>query len=231
MYPADKFRVLIVDDEVDLLSILKPQFLRQGFEVATSDSAGKALKLMKSEAPFHALLTDIQMPQFSGLEFISRIKEMFSDPPIPFLMTGFSGATDEELKETGAHCLFHKPFSTAKTVKCILDDLKSNFHGDLFRQFSRFKARDQVEIFHQDSSLAATSVDMGRGGVFIELDKPLKIDSEVELKLSLGGKFYRTKARVVWNRIVPTGANLRGSGMVFLERPSEFDLALRAILE
>jgi len=75
-----KYKILVIDDEEMILSMLKKCLQNEGFLVYTADSAKKALKLL-SETP-DIILLDINMPEMDGLELCQLIREHVSCPVI-----------------------------------------------------------------------------------------------------------------------------------------------------
>ena len=80
-------RILVVDDEVDVLDFLKIYLESQGWEVTTISTTADAFKELELR-PYFLVLTDIAMPEMDGYEFISKIKEK-QIPSQMALMTGF----------------------------------------------------------------------------------------------------------------------------------------------
>ena len=81
-------RVLIVDDEVDVLDLCRRVLEVEGYQVTTAQNGKEALERAREQS-FDLLLTDIKMPGLSGLEVAQAIKEIDSD--LVFVtMTGFS---------------------------------------------------------------------------------------------------------------------------------------------
>lgn len=68
-------RVLVVDDEAPILSILS-RSLRPRFEVVTADDPVLALSLVERQPNFSVIISDLQMPQMDGAEFLARVKRL-----------------------------------------------------------------------------------------------------------------------------------------------------------
>ncbi len=112
-------RVLIVDDEQDLLQLLRKVISKKcGCEVRLSDSGAGGLACAGNWLP-DVVLTDIKMPGMDGFEFLRRLKEL--DPTITTLiMTGY-GTIEmavRALKE-GAYDFFEKPFDNERIVHAV----------------------------------------------------------------------------------------------------------------
>lgn len=86
-----EIKILIVDDEKDILDALKTHLELSGYQVDTSDSATQALERFKKE-PYHIVILDINMPQMDGITLLEKIK---SDRPntIVIMVTGYSSVT------------------------------------------------------------------------------------------------------------------------------------------
>jgi DNA-binding response OmpR family regulator len=81
-------RIMIVDDEKDILSILKSGLEAKGkFAVDTFSSGEVALEAFSGSAPDHydLVLTDIRMPKMNGFDLYRRIREKNASVPIAFI--------------------------------------------------------------------------------------------------------------------------------------------------
>lgn len=66
-------RVLLVDDEPDILSSFRRQ-LRYDFEITTATSGSEGLRLVDAEKPFAVVVSDFQMPVMDGVQFLKRVR-------------------------------------------------------------------------------------------------------------------------------------------------------------
>ncbi|AFU58006.1 putative signal transduction response regulator, receiver domain protein [Candidatus Nitrososphaera gargensis Ga9.2] len=90
-------RIMIVDDEKDILAILKSGLETKGnFAAETFNSGEAALQAFASHAPdyYDLILTDIRMPGMNGFELYRRIREKHPSIPIAFI-TAFEINEDE----------------------------------------------------------------------------------------------------------------------------------------
>ncbi|HEX7215445.1 MAG TPA: response regulator, partial [Methylomirabilota bacterium] len=84
----DAARILIVDDEPDMLESCSRILSRQGYACVTAGDGRAALAILEREHP-DLLLTDFKMPEMDGLELLRRAHEL--DPALPvILLTGFA---------------------------------------------------------------------------------------------------------------------------------------------
>jgi DNA-binding NtrC family response regulator len=127
-------RILVVDDEVDVLDFLKIYLESLGWEVTTISSTSEAFKELEQRS-FFLVLTDIAMPEMDGYEFISKIKDK-QIPSQMALMTGFGYNPKHTLvkiyKTIRYPCLF-KPFNRAKITEAV-QNAWNTYHEDILPQ-------------------------------------------------------------------------------------------------
>jgi DNA-binding response OmpR family regulator len=104
-------RVLIADDDQDILRLISRRLSRRGYEVITAANGQEALDAMTPEAPV-AVVLDWLMPKVTGLEACKRIKGDPATVDIPVvLLTARATESDiEEGLESGADAYLTKPF-------------------------------------------------------------------------------------------------------------------------
>ena len=103
-------KILVVDDDPELLETLAEFLEEEGAEVSTAASGFEALRMSEASS-FDVIVSDIQMPEMDGLELVRRLSKHHEDKPV-ILMTGFGGVdTLEEAMKRGAFDYLLKPFS------------------------------------------------------------------------------------------------------------------------
>ncbi|WP_300457457.1 response regulator [Desulfobacula sp.] len=126
---ADPRRLLIVDDNEDILSTFYEFFNSMGYEVKTAVDGFAALKLLKDKANFFdCLITDLVMPNISGVGLISIVKKEFPHLKI-IAMTGFGDQPGALASEANADVVLFKPidlFDIEHTVSDLINPKNDN---------------------------------------------------------------------------------------------------------
>ena len=68
-------KILIVDDEKDILEFLSYNLQKEGFEIFTASNGSTALKIAKKEVP-NLIILDVMMPEMDGIETCEKIREI-----------------------------------------------------------------------------------------------------------------------------------------------------------
>ncbi|WP_325644896.1 PAS domain S-box protein [Humidesulfovibrio sp.] len=113
-------RILLVDDEPDLLEFCAEALAPLGYHVATQSDPQAALEALLAEPDaFDLLVTDLNMPRITGLQLAEGLRPVRPDMPI-VLITGFSRAIPSDRLETlGAVRLLPKPFSMGELALAV----------------------------------------------------------------------------------------------------------------
>lgn len=116
-----KQRVLVVDDEADIRSVVELYLRREGFEVETAADGEAAINAIMSRQP-DLIVLDLMMPKMGGYEVTRTVREQFSIPII--MLTSREEESDKIVGlEMGADDYVTKPFSPrelAARVKAVL---------------------------------------------------------------------------------------------------------------
>src|SRR5438093_6431251 len=121
-------KILVVDDETSILKLLKEALTQWGYQVACVGTGTEALEAIRTEL-FDAAITDIRMPEMSGLDLLRAVKAHDESIEV-VIMTGYPTISSavEALKE-GAYDYLSKPL--------ILDELRHLMSRLVERRFLR----------------------------------------------------------------------------------------------
>jgi len=153
-------KILVVDDDPDLLHLVQYNLEKEGFKVILASDGERALQLISSEWP-QLILLDLMLPQVDGLEVCRQIKRDQATSTIPVIMLTAKGEEIDRVVgfELGADDYITKPFSPRELVLRVKAILK---RSSLREQVSKRLAlgdlvidldRHQVWIKDQEISL------------------------------------------------------------------------------
>lgn len=111
-------RVLVIDDEPDMLDILRDLLESERFAVEVVDSGEQAIELFRRD-PFDVAITDLRMPGIDGLETLQELRRL--DPQLPVIVvTGFTSTdTERQCREAGAFECLHKPVDLDDLLRIV----------------------------------------------------------------------------------------------------------------
>ena len=113
--------ILLVDDSVTMLMSVKNNLEIAGFKVETAEDGVKAMAKLSSGLKPDLIITDINMPNMGGIEFIAKARALpgFRFIPILALTTESQQAKRDEAKKLGATGWLVKPVGGADLIKII----------------------------------------------------------------------------------------------------------------
>jgi two-component system, sensor histidine kinase and response regulator len=119
-------RILVVDDDKNILNLEKTILEQKGFEVTMALGGPEALELLAKE-PFDLILLDVMMPDMDGFSVCRRIKEdaKLKEVPVIFLTAKGGGEALAEGFESGAVMYINKPFTANKLLTIVNTMLES----------------------------------------------------------------------------------------------------------
>jgi len=114
-------KILIIDDEVHILLMLKKMLERAGYEVDIASNGSEGLELFRRDQP-DLVITDIIMPEKEGLETIREMKKEQSDLKILAMSGGGKISADNYLDTArifGASGIIEKPFGQTDLISMV----------------------------------------------------------------------------------------------------------------
>jgi DNA-binding response OmpR family regulator len=113
-------KVLIADDEPELLELLRFSLDADGFEVVTASDGKKALDLSRREK-FDVIILDVMMPHMDGYHVAAAITEQLGAPPVLLLTSRDFSQDQAAIKGSGANAFLSKPFEITELLQVVRD--------------------------------------------------------------------------------------------------------------
>jgi two-component system response regulator HydG len=112
---SERPAILIVDDELGILDVLRILLKGEGFDVTTAQGGKAGLEALKA-APPDIVLTDIKMPGVSGMDLLAAVREQDPETPVILMTAQASLQTAIQAVNQGAFAYVQKPFSNDELV-------------------------------------------------------------------------------------------------------------------
>jgi two-component system OmpR family response regulator len=154
----DNFRILVVDDEPNIVDVIAMALRYQGFDVATAGTGGDALSQVKAFRP-HLMVLDVMLPDMEGFDVAERLGAQRSGVPIIFLTARDS--TEDKIRglTTGGDDYVTKPFSLEELVARIRTVLRRTGAAE----------PESARLTFEDLELDEDTMEVTRAGEPIEL--------------------------------------------------------------
>jgi nitrogen regulation protein NR(I) len=110
--------LLVVDDEPSILTAFRRAFRDEPLEVRTAETAGEGLDLARQHRP-DVIIFDVQLPDMSGLEALSRLRELDARSPVIFITGKSTTDTAIEAMKLGAYEYLLKPLELTQLRQVI----------------------------------------------------------------------------------------------------------------
>lgn len=123
MTEAQAFKVLMIDDEADIVDFFRKTFANfKHIQYFSSNRAAAGIEIAKREWP-SVILLDLRMPEMNGEEALIELKKLM--PQTKFIvMTGWEeGGTEQHVLSLGADAFFPKPIDLEKVVAKVMSFL------------------------------------------------------------------------------------------------------------
>ena len=140
-----RIRLLVVDDEQSIRRLCMTVGEALGFVCMEADSGESALALLE-EQPAHVILTDLVMPNMSGLEFLEKVKKMLPRTEVAVMTGHGSVETAVQAMKLGAYDYISKPFSPLEELRLFLRRMAEKIRLVEENQFLRERMDTETEL-------------------------------------------------------------------------------------
>ena len=181
MPSKDETRILVVDDEPDVLELIVFHLEKENFKVAVAETGDMALKMARAHVP-SLLVRDLMLPGINGLEICQLLKRDPKTRDVPILMLTARAAEEDRVRglELGAHDYVTKPFSPRELILRVKNLLRLTEDN-----------RDSVEVIET----GPFKLDTVRHQAFVD-GQPLSITTtEFKLLCLLTGRNGKVQTR------------------------------------
>ena len=176
-------RILAVDDEPDLRSLLRILLTGKGFQVSEAASGQAAVELIRQEPAFDLVIMDIMMPGIDGVEACRQIRE-FSTVPLLFLTARGQMEDKQQAYGSGGDDYLVKPFSPNELMMKV---------ESLLRRYRVYKGKQPYAVHGEELSLDEDRKAAVKNGSPVDLT-----DKEYEILKF----FFRNRGKVLDVRTV-----------------------------
>ncbi|MBD2231627.1 response regulator transcription factor [Phormidium tenue] len=123
--PGDQKQLLLIDDDPNLILLVKDYLEFRGYEVKTAGNGREALDMLENTTP-DMIICDVMMPEMDGHAFVRHVRGNPSTEWIPILFLSAKGQSQDRVKglNTGADVYMVKPFEPEELVAQVESSLK-----------------------------------------------------------------------------------------------------------
>ena len=115
--PAEKPRIVAIDDEIEFIDMLKEYFQLRGYEIDVASRAVKGIELINDKKPDIVIL-DLKMPGISGEEVLGLLKSRQLKTKVIFVSAfDDAGKTKARMLDAGAYAYLDKPLGSLKNLE------------------------------------------------------------------------------------------------------------------
>lgn len=121
----DNKRLLLIDDDPNLILLVKDYLEFRGYEVITAENGREALEVLEQDVP-DLIICDVMMPEMDGYAFVEHVREDPRTNWIPVLFLSAKGQSQDKVKglNKGADVYMVKPFEPEELVAQVESSLK-----------------------------------------------------------------------------------------------------------
>lgn len=211
-----KEKILVIDDEEDILELVRYNLVKNGYRVTCATSAEQGIEKLREETP-HIILLDLMLPGMDGLDMCRKLKNDAATANIPIIMITAKGEDADIVTglELGADDYITKPFSPRVLLARIRVLLRRNRQDDL-DETSVLKIHDIVvnpvrhEVLIKGDPLILTATEFGI--LHFMARRPGWVFSRDQIISAVKGDDYPVTERSVDVQIVGLRKKLGDSG-------------------
>jgi CheY-like chemotaxis protein len=111
-------RLLYVDDEADLRSLVQMHLSLEGYEVETAADGDSAIQMLKDQ-PYDIVLLDVYMPKMNGLQVLQYLKRSNTTARLIVLTGSDNPYIAKECARLGAQAYLSKPYNFHELIESI----------------------------------------------------------------------------------------------------------------
>lgn len=121
----DNRQLLLIDDDPNLILLVKDYLEFRGYEVITAENGREALEVLEQQVP-DMIICDVMMPEMDGYAFVEHVRQDPRTSWIPVLFLSAKGQSQDRVKglNTGADVYMVKPFEPEELVAQVESSLK-----------------------------------------------------------------------------------------------------------
>lgn len=122
---GDHKRLLLIDDDPNLILLVKDYLEFRGYEVVTAENGREALEVLEQDIP-DMIICDVMMPEMDGYSLVKHVREDPRTNWVPVLFLSAKGQSQDRVKglSTGADVYMVKPFEPEELVAQVESSLK-----------------------------------------------------------------------------------------------------------
>jgi DNA-binding response OmpR family regulator len=211
-----KQRILVTDDDANVLSLMERVLSGAGFEVETADSGRAAIKKIETGRP-ELVTLDLIMPDVDGWGVLAHLRRIPAPPPV-LVVTGHPESVGPFSVMASVAAYIVKPFSTVDLITTCRKILAPRVPPPPGMEERRdgprrmFVVQAQVLTPAGESLATGHVVELSQTGLRLDVNLPLSEGQELEIVFRLPGakEPLRAKSVVRWRQDPATGLQLVG---------------------
>ncbi len=201
-------RILVVEDDADIMRLLRLELEEAGFKVLSADSGMRGLSMAREETP-DLIILDLGLPDLNGAEIARRVRKT-SETPIVILTAADELATKVDLLNSGADDYLAKPFHIDELIARVNVQLRRRSSGVTQKvgEMSLDSARRQLFWHQQEVKLSPREFDLM---VYLCL-QPGRVYSREDIERNVWGGDLPPNSNVVDVHVANIRSKLRDAG-------------------